>query len=139
MGGLMFLLDTNIWLEALLDQDKAAEVRLLLKAKDAGRFALTEFSLYSLGVILTRLKKDAAFLDFLSDTLEDSAVRVIRLDTADLKGVPSVCRKFGLDFDDAYQYVAASKYDLTPVSLDSDFDRTERGRRTPAEVTDTLP
>jgi predicted nucleic acid-binding protein len=135
----MFLLDTNIWLEALLDQDKAAEVRLLLKAKDAGRFALTEFSLYSLGVILTRLKKDAAFLDFLSDTLEDSAVRVIRLDTADLKGVPSVCRKFGLDFDDAYQYVAASKYDLTPVSLDSDFDRTERGRRTPAEVTDTLP
>jgi len=139
VGGLMFLLDTNIWLEALLDQDKAAEVRLLLKAKDAGRFALTEFSLYSLGVILTRLKKDAAFLDFLSDTLEDSAVRVIRLDTADLKGVPSVCRKFGLDFDDAYQYVAASKYDLTPVSLDSDFDRTERGRRTPAEVTDTLP
>ena len=135
----MFLLDTNIWLEALLDQDKAAEVRLLLKAKDAGRFALTEFSLYSLGVILTRLKKDAAFLDFLSDTLEDSAVRVIRLDTADLKGVPSVCRKFGLDFDDAYQYVAASKYDLTPVSLDSDFDRTERGRRTPAELTDTLP
>jgi len=135
----MFLLDTNIWLEALLDQDKAAEVRLLLKAKEAGRFALTEFSLYSLGVILTRLKKDAAFLDFLSDTLEDSAVRVIRLDTADLKGVPSVCRRFGLDFDDAYQYVAASKYDLTPVSLDSDFDRTERGRRTPAEVTDTLP
>ena len=135
----MFLLDTNIWLEVLLDQDKAAEVRLLLKAKEAGRFALTEFSLYSLGVILTRLKKDAAFLDFLSDTLEDSAVRVIRLDTADLKGVPSVCRRFGLDFDDAYQYVAASKYDLTPVSLDSDFDRTERGRRTPAEVTDTLP
>jgi uncharacterized protein len=135
----MFLLDTNIWLEVLLDQDKAAEVRLLLKAKEAGRFALTEFSLYSLGVILTRLKKDAAFLDFLSDTLEDSAVRVIRLDTADLKGVPSVCRRFGLDFDDAYQYVAASKYDLTLVSLDSDFDRTERGRRTPAELTDTLP
>jgi hypothetical protein len=135
----MFLLDTNIWLEVLLDQDKAAEVRLLLKAKEAGRFALTEFSLYSLGVILTRLKKDAAFLDFLSDTLEDSAVRVIRLDTADLKGVPSVCRKFGLDFDDAYQYVAAVKHDLTLVSFDSDFDRTERGRRTPAEVTDTLP
>ena len=135
----MFLLDTTIWLEVLLYQDIAAQVRLLLKAKEAGRFALTEFSLYSLGVILTRLKKDAAFLDFLSDTLEDSAVRVVRLDTADLKGVPSVCRKFGLDFDDAYQYVASSKYDLTLVRFDSDFDRAERGRQTPAEVTGSNP
>jgi predicted nucleic acid-binding protein len=45
-----------------------------------------------------------------------------------------VGRKFGLDFDDAYQYLAAVKYDLTLVSFDSDFDRTERGRRTPADV-----
>ena len=135
----MFLLDTNIWLELLLEQEKADQVRRLLEAEEAWRFALTDFSLHSVGVVLTRLKKDGLFLDFLSDTLEDSAVRVIRLDTADLKGVPSVCRRFGLDFDDAYQYVAASKYGLTLVSLDSDFDRTERGRRTPAEVTDTLP
>jgi hypothetical protein len=135
----MFLLDTNIWLELLLEQEKADQVRRLLEAEEAWRFALTDFSLHSVGVVLTRLKKDGLFLDFLSDTLEDSAVRVIRLDTADLKGVPSVCRKFGLDFDDAYQYVAASKYDLTLVSLDSDFDRTERGRRTPAEVAGTLP
>lgn len=42
--------------------------------------------------------------------------------------------RFNLDFDDAYQYVAAEKYNLTIVSLDSDFDRTERGRRDPAEV-----
>jgi len=35
---------------------------------------------------------------------------------------------------DAYQYVAAGKHNLTLVSLDADFDRTERGRKTPAEV-----
>lgn len=45
-----------------------------------------------------------------------------------------VAQRFNLDFDDAYQYVAAEKYDLTLVSFDSDFDQTERGRRTPAEV-----
>jgi len=73
-------------------------------------------------------------LDFLSDTLEDSAVRLIRLDTAGLKEVPIVRRKFGLDFDDAYQYLAAEKYGLTLVSFDSDFDRTERGRNTPAKA-----
>ena len=139
MGGLMFLLDTNIWLELLLDQDKAAQVRCLLEAEEAGQFALTDFSLYSLGVILTRLEKDEVFLDFLCDTLEDSAVRLIRLDTASLKEVPMVRRKFGLDFDDAYQYLAAVKYNLTLVSFDSDFDRTERGRRTPAEVAGPKP
>ena len=130
----MFLLDTNVWLELLLDQDKAAEVRSLLEAEETWRLALTDFSLHSLGVILTRLNKDDLFLDFLSDTLEDSALRVIRLDTAGLKEVPGVCRQFGLDFDDAYQYLAAAKYNLTLVSFDSDFDRTERGRRTPADV-----
>jgi hypothetical protein len=57
------------------------------------------------------------------------------LDTAGLKEVPALCRKFGVDFDDAYQYLAAHKYSLTLVSFDSDFDRTERGRNTPAAVT----
>jgi hypothetical protein len=131
----MFLLDTNIWLELLLEQEKADQVRRLLEREEAWRLALTDFSLHSLGVILTRLKKHDLYLDLLSDALEDSAVRVIRLDTAGLKEVPAVCLKFGLDFDDAYQYLAAEKYGLTLVSFDSDFDRTERGRRTPADVT----
>jgi len=43
-------------------------------------------------------------------------------------------RKFGLDFDDAYQYAVAARYGLTIVSFDSDFDRTERGRRTPGDL-----
>lgn len=134
VGRLMFLLDTNVWLELLLDQEKAGEVRRLLEAEEARQFALTDFSLYSLGVILTRLKKDQVFLDFLTDTLEDSAVRLVRLDTAGLKEVPKVRGNFGLDFDDAYQYLAAQKYDLTLVSFDSDFDHTERGRKTSAQA-----
>ena len=138
VGRLMFLLDTNVWLELLLDQEKAGEVRHLLKAEEARQFALTDFSLYSLGVILTRLKKDEVFLDFLSDTLENSAVRLVRLDIPNLKEVPGVRQRFGLDFDDAYQYLAAEKYNLTLVSFDSDFDRTERGRKTPAQLGETL-
>ena len=45
-----------------------------------------------------------------------------------------VMGEFNLDFDDAYQYVAAEKNDSIIVSLDTDFDRTERGRKTPWEV-----
>lgn len=39
-----------------------------------------------------------------------------------------------LDYDDAYQYTIAKKYNLTLVSFDSDFDLTERGRQTPSQV-----
>lgn len=135
----MFLLDTNIWLELLLEREKADQVRRLLEAEESWRFGLTDFSLHSIGVILTHLNKHDLFLDFISDTLEDSAVRVIRLDSAGLKEVPAICRRFGLDFDDAYQYLAADKHNLTLVSFDSDFDRTEHGRRTPAEVGGAKP
>lgn len=132
----MFLLDTNVWLELLLGQDRAGEVRGLLEAEEAQRLAFTDFSLYSLGIILTHLKRDQAFSDFLSDTLEESGVRLVRLDPADLKRVPAVRNRFRLDFDDAYQYLAAEKYGLILLSFDSDFDRTERGRKTPAEATE---
>jgi predicted nucleic acid-binding protein len=37
--------------------------------------------------------------------------------------------RFNLDFDDAYQYVVAEKYNLTIISFDSDFDRTELKRK----------
>jgi predicted nucleic acid-binding protein len=42
--------------------------------------------------------------------------------------------QFRLDFDDAYQYVAAEKYGLTLVSFDADFDQTKLGRKTPDDV-----
>jgi len=52
----------------------------------------------------------------------------------DMQDIVRAARRFDLDFDDAYQYAAAKKYDLIIVSFDSDFDQTERGRQTPAEV-----
>jgi uncharacterized protein len=99
----MFLLDTNIWLEVLLDQEKAAEARQFVQGVEAENLAITEFSLYSLGVILTRLKKDEVFEDFLSDTVEDSGVIRLRLELPDLRTLITYQRRFGLDFDDAYQ------------------------------------
>jgi predicted nucleic acid-binding protein len=130
----MFLVDTNVWLELLLEQQKAREVRQFLERHEAVELAITEFSLYSIGIILTRLKKDELFADFLADTLEGSGLLLIRLDVRGLNELLTVRQKFGLDFDDAYQYVAAESHDLTLLSFDSDFDRTERGRKTPAEV-----
>lgn len=52
----------------------------------------------------------------------------------DMGDVINAARKFGLDFDDAYQYVTAEQYGLTIISFDSDFDRTEIGRKTPDQI-----
>jgi len=41
---------------------------------------------------------------------------------------------FDFDFDDAYQYSVAEKYDFTLISFDTDFDRSKRGRKSPADV-----
>jgi hypothetical protein len=59
---------------------------------------------------------------------------VFLADTNDLKQALSMRSKFNLDFDDAYQYIAASKYHYTIISFDSDFDRTQMGRITPAQA-----
>ena len=95
---------------------------------------MTDFTLYSIGIILTRFNKDPLFEEFLADTLEASGVTRIRLETADLRQIVPVRSRFGLDFDDSYQYVAAEKFDLTIVSFDKDFDKTARGRKAPAAI-----
>jgi predicted nucleic acid-binding protein len=130
----MYLVDTNVWLELLLEQEKAEEVHQFLESVDAYQLSMTEFALYSIGLITTRLGKESIFEVFISDILEDSAVRRISLSTFDLKKVLSAKQGFRLDFDDAYQYVAAKRDGLILVSFDSDFDKTDIGRRTPADL-----
>jgi uncharacterized protein len=129
----MLLIDTNVWLELLLDQEKADQVRNLFQRIDASLMAISEFSLYSIAIILIRLNKDDLFLDFLNDTIEESGLEVVRLGLNDLKEAVAATKKFNLDFDDAYQYVAGSKHDYLLVSFDADFDHTDRGRKTPGE------
>lgn len=61
-------------------------------------------------------------------------VSLLHLGLEDILQVLETMQQFHLDFDDAYQYVAAEKYGLTLVSFDTDFDHTPRGRRTPGQI-----
>jgi predicted nucleic acid-binding protein len=130
----MYLIDTNVWLELLLEQDQAEEVRQFFQSIEASQISLTEFALYSIGLITTRLRKDDIFEAFVSDILEESAVRRICLSATDLRKLLLTMKKFHLDFDDAYQYVAAKRENLILVSFDAHFDQTDLKRRTPAEI-----
>jgi predicted nucleic acid-binding protein len=130
----MYLVDTNLVAEVLLRRAKAEEVKRFLKTVGAQSLYFTEFSLYSLGTVLARRKMYDAFSQAVNDLLLTGGIRLLRLGLTDMQEVADACRKFNLDFDDAYQYAATSKYDLTIVSFDSHFDQTDRGRKTPADI-----
>ncbi len=48
------LLDTNVFLEILLEQERADEARTLLKKTSEHEFFLSDFSLHSIGLMLFR-------------------------------------------------------------------------------------
>jgi predicted nucleic acid-binding protein len=130
----VYLLDTNVILELLLDQERADDVERLLLETEAKHLHLSEFAFYSLGIVLMRRKRYDTFLQVLEELFVRRGIRLIRLGVRDMKRVTEASRLYNLDFDDAYQYAAAEKRKLAIVSFDVDFDRTPRGRKTPAEI-----
>jgi predicted nucleic acid-binding protein len=130
----MYLLDTNIWLERLLEQQQSEVVRQLLEQIAPEQLCISDFALHSIALALTRRQRQEAWLRFVQDILIDGDVTLIRLQPQDLQAVVESMEQQNLDYDDAYQYTIAKKYNLTLVSFDSDFDLTERGRQTPSQV-----
>ncbi len=127
-------IDTNIFLEIILEQEKAENAKALLLKTEDHEFFISDFSLHSMGLLLFYRKQHSVFQQFLKDMIIDGGIIITSLVVDDMESVVNVSQKYKLDFDDAYQYVIAEKYGLTIISFDSDFDRTERGRKIPAEI-----
>lgn len=130
----MYLVDTNVWLERFLDQKKSQDVQEFLNRIPSDQLCLTDFALHSIGIVLSRLSKPEAFVQFVRDAFIHGAVYLVRLDPEDMEALVKIIERYSLDFDDAYQYKVAEKYGLVIVSFDGDFDRTVLGRKTPAQV-----
>ena len=130
----MYLVDTNVWLERLLDQTRSEEVGNFPERVPADRLYLTDFTLHSIGIVLVKLGEAENLLNFVKDVLTDSGVRLAGVGPDDMKSVIKACTDYKLDFDDAYQYATAVKFNFEIVSFDADFDRTERKRKSPVEI-----
>jgi len=128
------LLDTNIFLEVILDQERAKEAQALLSEVEKYEFSISDYSLHSIGLLLFRRGQHEVFRQFLKDIILGVGVAVVALSAQEMEGLIQVAQRFSLDFDDAYQYVVAERYGLTIISFDADFDRTERGRKTPKDL-----
>jgi predicted nucleic acid-binding protein len=128
-----YLIDANVWLAAAIGGAGASEAEDLVTHASPSTLATSDFILHGMGILLTSVKKPDVFRQFLDD-LARRKVWTLHLAPSELRTVLARMDATGLDFDDAFQYLIAEKHNLTIVSFDTDFDRTPRGRKTPAQV-----
>lgn len=118
-----YLIDTNVFLEILLTQEKRGICKKFLN-ENIGNLCISDFSLHSIGVILFRNGKEGIFRKFASDIL--SNIEVLTMPIESYKDLEETKNSFGLDFDDAYQYGIAKSYALEIVTFDKDFQSVKR-------------
>jgi predicted nucleic acid-binding protein len=104
-----YLVDTNVWLERLLDQGKSDVVSKLFDLVPTDELFVSDFSMHSIGVILSRLKRYDVFEKFIDDLFINGQIESLTLDTMDLLDVVGNIQKYKLDFDDSYQFSVAQK------------------------------
>lgn len=76
---MIYLIDTNIFLEILLRQSKKEICKTFLQ-QNVGKFYISDFSFHSIGVILLRYGKSNVFAEFVRDVLP--AAEIISLPTS---------------------------------------------------------
>lgn len=129
-----YLIDTNVWLERLLDQEKSIVVSKLFDFIPADLLLVSDFSIHSIGVILSRLKKYEVFEKFINDLFINGQIELLSLDSFDLLDVIENTRKYKLDFDDSYQFSIAQKFDLTIVTFDKNFNIKGIKKKSPDDI-----
>jgi predicted nucleic acid-binding protein len=129
-----YLVDTNVWLERLLDQEKSAIASQFFDLVPTDSLFVSDFSIHSIGVILSRLKKFDIFEKFINDLFVNGQIELLSLDSSELLDVIGNIQKYNLDFDDSYQFCIAQKYELTIVTFDKDFNAKGIKKKTPDEI-----
>lgn len=116
----MYLIDTNVFLEGLLEQENFESVQTFFQNVPIENIHITDLSLHSIGIILYQLKKYDLFKRFIDDMIADG-INILSISPIDLTNLNITVQKLYLDFDDAYQYFVADKYDLQMISFDKEY------------------
>jgi len=132
--GTSYLVDTNIWLERLLEQEKSEIAARFLNLTPPQNLFISDFSLHSIGLILSKLGRSEILEQFIKDLFIDAQIELLTTEPLDLLDVSSNIRTYELDFDDAYQLTVAHKYELTIVTFDKDFNVPGIRKKSPEEA-----
>jgi predicted nucleic acid-binding protein len=113
-------------------REHADEVRDLLRALPATSITVTDYAVHSLILLMKRFNMLDELPAFVAHSGFGTTVALVDVPPGQFARIVDANRDHRLDVDDAYHYVSAELHGLTLVSLDADFDRTPRGRLTPA-------
>lgn len=116
------LIDTNIFLEVILEQQRFQACQSLLREREY-RIAISDFSLNSIGIYLFRINREKLFLDFIHDS--EGLLIVLGLDLKHYSKIYDNKLKFQLDYDDSYQLAVAETYGLELITIDKDFRKLD--------------
>ncbi len=83
----MYLLDTNILLELLLKRRRYAETEAFLRQTPWQSLKISDFSLYSLGIVLFRRKMQDIFSRVVEDLLINGGIGIMRLGVEDTERI----------------------------------------------------
>jgi hypothetical protein len=116
------LIDSGIFLEVLLGQERMELCRIALKEREHN-LIVTDFALHSIGLVLLRYKRREAYQEFFRDLAPRLDVRSLPVSEYPL--LLDITERYSLDFDDAYQLATASHFGLSLLTLDSDFNKAK--------------
>lgn len=116
----MNLIDTNIFLEILLQQEKSKLCKQFL-IDNKSNLNISDFSLHSIGVILFRQNEEETYLNFINDILPST--NLVHLPMSAYSELVTVKQEYNLDFDDSYQYLVCKTFSYDLVTMDNDFKK----------------
>jgi predicted nucleic acid-binding protein len=121
----MYLIDTNIFIEILLGQEKADVcLQFLNQATEKEiQCIVTSYTLHSIETILSNLKRLDVLTAFFDDFISNNSLKNYHTSPKEEFEIIQSLSKVSLDFDDALQYYVAKKFNLILVTFDKHFKR----------------
>jgi predicted nucleic acid-binding protein len=136
-GSTMYLVDTNIFLEVLLLQDRKEECKnfLDLIRRDKITGVVTDFTIHSIIVIMYNLNKLKELKIFLSSLTAYKALHIYHTTITDEINAVETALLQKLDMDDAIQYSTALTMQAEAiVSFDKHFNSLKIPRIDPGQT-----
>jgi predicted nucleic acid-binding protein len=128
----MFLIDTNIFLELFLGQEKAEECEKLLEKISRGELEAI-ISKFTVHAIEATLNNPTLILAFLRNVQNSLGLSVYETSVEEEMAASMLMDKVKLDFDDAIQYYIAKKLGVEAIiSYDKHFDTVDIKRKEPS-------
>jgi predicted nucleic acid-binding protein len=132
------LIDTNVFLSALLKQNdwKTSEDFFMFMERQNIRCFMSDFSLHSICLILSRRKENNTLITFLENLIKKTYLTIIKVNSQDLLAITKLKQK--LDFDDRIQYFFAKQKNIPLITYDNDFKDCGISCLTPAQAIKSL-